>query len=239
MKTKQNIFGIGTRWALFGLIFLPSLQASDFDKKTSILLREPMQIPGLVLPAGDYVIKRADASLPNVIRFTNANETEVFATVQTIPTYRSKTTSNVEIVTEERPAGAPEALKKWFYPGDIAGAEFVYPKSNLIAAATVPSSLERREATPTPTQSSLDEEAVYYPVAEEEEPIEIAQARSSPAPEPGAVQSGSAGTRAVRAPASVQEELPETASSLPLASLLGGIAVFGGAVLRRFSRRSA
>jgi len=239
MKTKQIIFG-----SMLGLILLPSLRASEFDKKTIITLPEPMAIPGMVLPEGEYVVKRADHSLPNVIRFSSADETKVFATVHTIPTEREKATDKVEIVTEERPAGAPEAIKKWFYPGEITGAEFVYPKSDLMAQATPPGSLEARSPSPAPAAASRDEaedsEATVReplakePVSESAEPVEIAQTQPPAAPRPGATQTRPA-REAETLPA--QQELPRTATGLTLTSLLGGLAVFGGAALRRLSRR--
>jgi hypothetical protein len=35
----------------------------------------------------------------------------------------------------ERPAGSPQAIQMWFYPGDRIGEEFVYPKSQAVAIA--------------------------------------------------------------------------------------------------------
>ena len=35
----------------------------------------------------------------------------------------------------ERPAGEPEALRAWFYPGSNWGEEFVYPKAQAVAIA--------------------------------------------------------------------------------------------------------
>jgi len=248
-RSKNIILGMG---AVLGMMLLPSLQASEFDKKTIITFPEPMQIPGMVLPAGEYVVKRADGSLPNVIQFTNPEESEVFATVQAIPTIRQKPLDEVEIVTEERPSGSPEALKKWFYPGDLTGAEFVYPNSeaNLLASARTPRIVESEPNATSPvshppeelTTSSASPEPVAEPGWEQaegevqaEEPVEIAQAT----PGPGATQAQPAQQapfgQAAEAPA--EEELPQTATSLTLASLLGGLAVFGGAALRRLSRQ--
>ena len=41
---------------------------------------------------------------------------------------------------EERAAGAPEAVRAWFYPGDNFGHEFVYPKVKAVelAKANIP-----------------------------------------------------------------------------------------------------
>jgi hypothetical protein len=39
------------------------------------------------------------------------------------------------ITFSERPAGEPEALRAWFYPGKNWGEEFVYPKTKAVALA--------------------------------------------------------------------------------------------------------
>jgi hypothetical protein len=256
MKGKNMLLRIGI---MFSVIMAPVLMASELDKKTIINLPEAMEIPGQVLPAGEYVIKRADESLPNVIQFSNAEETEVLATVHTIPTQRPKPSDKAEIVVEERPAGSPEAIKKWFYPGELTGAEFVYPGETLVAQATAPSEFETRSSD-APASPAAEEEApagpsskaqeplekpVEEPIAERqaEEPVVMAQARPEPAPEPGATQTrpsasgqpATSGQSQLQDPA--QQQLPRTATGLPLASLLGGLAIFGGVMLRRFSGR--
>ena len=59
------------------------------------------------------------------------------------------------ITFTERPAGEPEALRAWFYPGRNWGEEFVYPKAKAIALA---------KATNTPV--------LFTPV---ELPLEVAE----------------------------------------------------------------
>jgi len=248
MKITPIILTIAS---MFGLVFSQKAQASEFDKKTIVTFSQPMEIPGRILPAGEYVIKRADRALPDVVRFTNADEDRIYATVFALPTYRSEPTSDVVIVTEERRANAPEAIKKWFYPGDIVGAEFVYPKSGptLMAMATEPSMTAEpagkpsdvkvtEKAAPTPEPLMTHEEEQGKLEAQPQEPVEIAQATRPSEPEPARTQAQpaqQAEPQEMQAPA--QEELPQTASSLPMASFWGGLAILGGIVVRRFSRR--
>jgi hypothetical protein len=46
----------------------------------------------------------------------------------------------VKLPFAEVPAGAPEAVKAWFYPGEAIGDELIYPKGEArrIAGAAVP-----------------------------------------------------------------------------------------------------
>jgi hypothetical protein len=260
--------------SILGIILTPSLKASEWDKKTVVKLPEPMAVPGTVLPQGEYVIKRADESLPNVVQFSNMDETEVLATVHAIPTQRQRATDNVVIVTEERPAGEPEAIKKWFYPGELTGAEFVYGKGELMAQAsqpgkfeehtrTLPSAAAPKDDTGDSALKSSEKEAPAAtlprePVKSEpqarataddeapleserdraEERVEIAQATPPATPAPGTVRREPAASTSAAAPAPAsQGELPRTATGLTLASMLGSLAVLGGAALRKLSRR--
>ena len=56
------------------------------------------------------------------------DQRDLLATVPAIPAYRLTPSDETLITFEERPSGSPEAVKRWFYPGDLAGVAFVYPE---------------------------------------------------------------------------------------------------------------
>ena len=102
----------------------------------------PVEIPGVhlkgwsVLPAGTYVFKILDSqSDRHIVQIFNADETQIYATILAIPNYRLKATDKTVVTFRERPAGEPDALRAWFYPGRNWGEEFVYPKARAIALA--------------------------------------------------------------------------------------------------------
>ena len=102
----------------------------------------PVEIPGVhltgwgVLPAGTYVFKILDSqSDRHIVQIFNQDEKTVFATILAIPNYRLKATGKTVMTFRERPAGEPEALRAWFYPGRNWGEEFVYPKARAIELA--------------------------------------------------------------------------------------------------------
>ena len=45
----------------------------------------------------------------------------------TIPAARLTAADDTRITFDEKPAGAPFPIRKWFYPGDLSGEEFIYP----------------------------------------------------------------------------------------------------------------
>ena len=229
---------------MLGWTALPHLQASAFDKKTFVTFNQSTEIPGMVLPPGEYVMKRADRSLPDVVRFTNARENHVYATVFALPTYRSVPTDKVVIVTEERRSGSPEAIKKWFYPGDTVGAEFVYPKSSsTLMAMNMTPATTFSEPTPAPVTPAPAITQASPPVSDETQsqpepaaPTEVAQNSMPQSSAPSAAQP-SQPSATVPAQPTTQKELPKTASNLPMLGLGGLLCIFGGFSLRKLSRQ--
>src|SRR5580693_6980223 len=128
--------------ALMGAALAPGARADEWNRKTVITFSGPVEIPGVhltgwaVLPAGTYVFKILDSqSDRHIVQIFNKEETKVLATILAIPNYRLKVTDKTVMTFRERPAGEPEALRAWFYPGRNWGEEFVYPKAKAIELA--------------------------------------------------------------------------------------------------------
>src|ERR1043166_4334332 len=128
--------------ALIGTILTPRARADDWNRKTVITFSGPVEFPGVhlvgwgVLPAGTYVFKILDSqSDRHIVQIFNKDETQIYATILAIPNYRLQATDKTVITFRERPAGEPEALRAWFYPGRNWGEEFVYPKAKAIELA--------------------------------------------------------------------------------------------------------
>ena len=124
---------------------MPNAKADESDRKTDLLLAAPVEIPGVhltgwgVLPAGTYVFKILDSqSDRHIVQIFNQDETTVYATILAIPNYRLKATDKTVMTFRERPAGEPEALRAWFYPGRNWGEEFVYPKAKAMETGQRP-----------------------------------------------------------------------------------------------------
>ena len=113
----------------FALIFELTARADEGNQLTKISFSEAVQVPGRVLPAGDYefVLARSDSNR-NLVQIFNADGTELYAIVQTIPVERARETGGTTITLAQRPDGKPRALLTWFYPGVETGHEFLYSK---------------------------------------------------------------------------------------------------------------
>ena len=128
MKINKSYIVVGLIIA-FSLFFELAAHADELDQATTITFSAPIQIPGQVLPAGSYLFKLANGDADrNIVQVFNADRTVLYATLQTVATYRQEPTGDTVVTLAEQGTGQPEAFLKWFYPGREAGNEFVYPQ---------------------------------------------------------------------------------------------------------------
>jgi hypothetical protein len=111
------------------LVVLPSARADQSDQATKVTFSRPVQLPGRILPAGTYwFILPQNVTDHNQVRIYNADRTTFYGTVITINAERLHPTEHTVFTLAERSSEQPEAIVKWFYPGETTGHEFLYPK---------------------------------------------------------------------------------------------------------------
>ena len=230
---------------LVGAALATGARADDWNRKTVVTFSAAVEIPGVhlagwgVLPAGTYVFKILDSTSDrHIVQIFNKEETTVYATILAIPNYRLQATDKTVMTFRERPAGEPEALRAWFYPGKNWGEEFVYPKAQAIEFAKtsttpvleMPASVAVEAAKPE--EPKVIAELKQTPVTAVEpsgKEVEIAQAVTPPP---------AAETLVAQATPPAEPALPKTASPLPLIALVGLLALGGGLTLRAVATRS-
>lgn len=244
-------------------------RADDWDKKTVVTFSGPVETPGVhaagwdVLPAGTYVFKILDSQAGrHIVQIFSQDEKTVYATVLAIPNYRLKATGKTVISFRERPAGEPEALRAWFYPGRNSGEEFVYPKAKALALAKATNTPVLFTPVETPLEVTEPIKSVDSPIIAElkrvpikavqptGEEVELAQvvtppptqgdspsllAQASPAPP---VRASAPATAEAAQPVSAPT-LPETFSYLPQIAVIGFLALVSALTLRAARRRTA
>lgn len=216
----------------------PRARADEWNQKTVMTFSGPVEIPGQVLTAGTYVFKLMDSeSDRNIIEVFNKRENHLYGIFLAIPDYRLKLPGNGKpiITFEERAAGAPEAVKAWFYPGDNYGHEFVYPKVKAMelaqasnqAVPAMANELAANTKQPAKSMSAPSVTAMKTAPLKAEQPsqqeVEIAEVFTSPPP---------SATQAAAAPNPMPTRLPKTGSSLPLIGLLGLMSLGAAGSLR-------
>lgn len=217
--------------ALLATTFVPRAIADDWNKKTTVTFSGPVEIPGVhlqgyaVLPAGTYVFKLLSSdSDRHIVQIFSEDEKTVFATILAIPNYRLQATDKTVITFRERPAGEPEALRAWFYPGMNSGEEFVYPKAKAME-------LSKSTNTPVLFMPAEIPVEVTKPVKSAAEPF-VVQLKTAPIMAMKPTGEAVPFTEVVTAPpaqpqVAMAAALPATASSLPLTALFGFLALAG------------
>ena len=120
------------------LIISPKARAEQWNKETVVTFMSPVEVPGKILSPGTYVFKLANSqSDRQLVQILTQDQRKVVASIQTIPDYHLHPAEKPLITLAERPAGRPEALQAWFYPGDNYGVQFVYPNSRVQPATPV------------------------------------------------------------------------------------------------------
>src|SRR5271168_1921186 len=218
-KALATVFSL----AALCVLIVPPAMADDWNRETVITFSGPVEVPGVgaqTLPAGTYVFKIFNSmSDRHIVQIFNQDKTHVFTTILAIPNYRLKATDKTVITFRERPAGQPEALRAWFYPGRQWGEEFVYAKSRAIELAKETN--EPVLATPTELAAAPVEALNTAPVeavAPTGEPVELAQVVEPPP----------ADAPVVAATQPAADPLPQTASPLPMIALIGLMMIGAG-----------
>jgi len=221
-KALLSLFAV----TVLGATVLPSARADTWNKKTVITFSQAVEVPGKILPAGTYTFQLLDSlSDRHIVQIFNADGSQIIATILAINNYRLEPTGETVMKFGERPGDSPEALRAWFYPGDNFGQEFVYPKVRAIQLAQT-----TKEIVPAVAAETIDDNVMKtVPIVAEtpdQKEVEVTTVIQT-TPPVAAVETPAPVAAATPAPVAVKEteELPQTASSMPLIALLGGLSI--------------
>jgi len=218
MKNVKAVFCL-LAVTMLGAAVLPSARADEWNKKTVVTFSQAVEVPGKILPAGTYTFVLLDSPADrHIVQIFNADGSQLITTVLAINDYRLKPSGDTVMKFSERPGDAPDALRAWFYPGNNFGQEFVYPKVRAIQLAQT-----AQISVPAVAVETLDETVIktapIVAVTPDQKEVEVTTVIQTAPP-----------VATVATPAPVvavkeTEELPHTASSMPLIALLGGLSI--------------
>ena len=161
----KNSLRLGPLLFVLTLLFAGAFvgKSSVSDKLTIFTFSQPVELPGVSLPAGTYTFKVLDSLADrNIVQVWDKDQKKLYGTFLAIPDYTPNPSNKTIIKFSERTPGAPKAVKEWFYPGESMGWEFVYPQKRAMELAkasnqSVPSMPNNLASNITqPAQSSSD-----------------------------------------------------------------------------------
>ena len=257
---STRIFGLACAVTVFVCLSAAPVSAQPLDKRTLFTFSEPITLPGVTLPAGQYLFRLADPDASTkVVQVLNADGTKPYGLFFTLLAERVEPASAPEVRFMETVSGTPAAIRTWWYPGERTGYEFIYPKEQarrLALAASQPVLTTEAQTTATEQTNTADlsrlasggqetevnpsaAPSAATPTGETHEGKVAASSLSIPTPSIPAV-----GAAAVTQPAAAQigssrgnpaqpmrTQLPRTASQLPLIAMVGTFALLSAATL--------
>jgi hypothetical protein len=118
---------------------LPSVTVADeIDRKTVVTFSERTEVPGIVLEPGTYVIRLLNSSSNrHIAEIMNERLDHLYTLTFVVPATKLEASSK-PVITFYEQGSRPQALRKWFWPGEVDGQEFIYPKDQAarISAAS-------------------------------------------------------------------------------------------------------
>lgn len=231
------------RWVGLAVLVLGFASVSagqrTLDKKTLLTFSEPVEVAGHVLPAGTYLFQLATPfGDRHIVEIRSADGATLIAFAAAVPNYRLKPTGKTVISFREVPAGSPEVIRAWFYPGDTFGQEFVQPKHRAVLLAKVTNQPVPALAADVATPEELKAVPIIAVTPDEKEIPVIDVIQTTP---PAATTPMHLETRPTEL--ETRQELPKTASALPVILLVGlgslGVALGLMTAARRAARGAA
>src|SRR5215470_10021712 len=118
-----------------------SAQDSNIDQRTYLTFSGPVQMPGVTLPAGKYVFKLAPTALHNVMQVFDGEEKHIigqwfFVPVERTNEEQARADGKPVVMFREMPEGVTPAVHYFYYPTDLRGKEFIYPKEQALKIAS-------------------------------------------------------------------------------------------------------
>lgn len=245
--------------ALLGCALLhPVLKADEYNRKTVITISQPLEVPGVILTPGTYVMRLFNSSSDrHIVQFMTEDQKHQLALTFAVAADRVRPTGKTVLTMYEGSRESPPAIRTWFYPGDTVGQEFLYPHQQAVrisertnvavpevetgqaasakeAAAAVPPAAEPVRSNESPGESVFIAKAEPAP---EPAPAPIAAPEpQQPAAEPQSPPANDAQAPAAAPAATADESLPHTAGNGPLAALIGGLSFILAFGLRKMKR---
>jgi hypothetical protein len=122
--------------AVLTLVSSAAYAQEPYDLRTYFTFNQPVQLPGVELPPGQYIFRLADPESRKVVQVLSADRKEVYAMLHTIPRQRGEVPDKPEISFMETAAGVPPAIQTWWQQGSRTGREFMYSREQAARIAT-------------------------------------------------------------------------------------------------------
>lgn len=131
-----RITSITAACCVAALLTAAPVAAQQADRLTYVTFSGPVSVPGTTLPAGTYAFRLADSPADrHIVQIFDRDQTKLFTTLLAVAAERNQAEGEPVITFKETPSDRPPAVRYWYYAGEKAGNEFVYPKNQAMMIA--------------------------------------------------------------------------------------------------------
>ena len=146
------------RMAACGVLALMSFPAAsvadDYDKKTVVTITEPLEVPGIVLQPGKYVFKLLNSSSNrHIVEVMSERMDHLYALTFTAAARKIEQKGRTVLTFYEGKGSQPHAIRQWYWPGELDGQEFLYPRKQAERISAVAGVKVPEGAIPTSKES--------------------------------------------------------------------------------------
>jgi len=197
---KQSSIARAAAIGVLAIMSFPAASlADDYDKKTIITITEPLEVPGIVLQPGKYVFKLLNSSSNrHIVEVMNERMDHLYALTFTAAARKIQQKGRTVLTFYEGKGDQPHAIRQWYWPGELDGQEFLYPRKQAERISAVAGVKVPEGSIPTAKESGekliadnaekddvvLESRAVDTTPAPTTTTVVTAQAAPAPAPEP-------------------------------------------------------
>jgi hypothetical protein len=125
---KRKTLNIALATVALALTAAASSHAAwGYTHENRLRFSQPVALPGVVLPAGEYSFDVASPTALDVVVVRDPKTARVFYMGFTRTVLRPRNMSaNAPITFGEAPANAPRPISTWYEIGDTTGHQFIY-----------------------------------------------------------------------------------------------------------------
>jgi hypothetical protein len=123
-------------------VLVTAAPANEPVRRTPFSINEPLELPGMMLEPGSYVLKLIEPETQRnvlqvfeTVQLWSDDETQLLSTMLTMPNYDLPTTDKTVFDFFDRGPNQPKALRLWFAPSRNYSQEFVYPQAQAVELA--------------------------------------------------------------------------------------------------------
>jgi len=211
---KQFSIARAAAIGVLAIISFPAASmADDYDKKTIITITEPLEVPGIVLQPGKYVFKLLNSSSNrHIVEVMNERMDHLYALTFTAAARKVQQKGRTVLTFYEGKGDQPHAIRQWYWPGELDGQEFLYPRKQAERISAVAGVKVPEGSIPTAKESG---EKLIADNAEKEDSVALESRAVETSPAPTTVVTAQAAPAPAPTPAPESRTLALNAEPVP------------------------